>query len=608
MQHVKVIFKPDGLTASVHQGTSLLQAAQQAGVSLASPCGGIGRCGKCKVKLMPSGKEVLACQHPVHHELEVFVPLQSRLGRQQILHHGTGRSVRLEPIVRKVVVQSLSADITAACQQIQRALHERVGKVLPAPQVSSWFGERLAQAGDSHITAVLFEHDVFNACQNRAEVQYHLMDLEPGDTRSQLYGVAVDIGTTTLVATLVDLNTGQPAAVASCRNPQAPYGADVISRINYASDLQGADRLQQVIVEAINGLIGQVCQQAHIDRQSVYEVVTAGNTTMQHLLLHFPVRQLGQAPYHAWSVKAEDLPARSVGLAIHPRGMLHTIENIAGFVGSDTVAAAVAAGMEKIIAPTLLVDIGTNGEIVLGVGDKLWSASCAAGPALEGATISCGSPAQEGAIQRVLVENDRLEIDVIGGSAPVSICGSGLIDAVAVLLDLGVIDISGRFQDLQSIYPPLPGALAKRLVSQPEPAFVFSANGAANMVALTQRDIRQFQLAKAAIRAGIQLLCKQAQLAEHDLQQILLAGAFGNYIRRESALRVGLLPDVPLERVRFIGNAASAGAMMILTSRAARCLAAHLSQRIEYIEIAHQLEFHQVFSECLMFPEAKSSR
>ena len=325
---------------------------------------------------------------------------------------------------------------------------------------------------------------------------------------------------------------------------------------------------------------------------------------MNHLLLNFPVAQLGQAPYHAYSVAAHDKPAAEMRLKIHPAGQLHTIENIAGFVGSDTVAAALASGMDMLDAPTLLVDIGTNGELVLGTGNKLWAASCAAGPALEGAGILFGSPAQDGAIQRVLINDEDIDTDVIGGIAARSLCGSGLIDAVAVMLDLGIIEETGRFAEPATIVPPLPKAIAKRLTEYDgQPAFRFSAEGTPLPVVLTQKDIRQFQLAKAAIRAGIQLLCQAAELPEDKLVRILLAGAFGNYIRRESAVRVGLLPGPGVERIRFVGNAAGAGATMILISRHARELAAGLAQQIQYVEIAHQSAFQDAFSACLLFSE-----
>lgn len=601
MQHFTVRFLPDHRSVTIHHGTTLLEAAGQAGITLTSPCGGAGRCAKCKVQLLPGGKEVLACQCAVEHDLEVRVPEQSRLGRQQILQHGVGRAMPLEPLVRKVFVPGAWAGLEAFCANLSQTANSCVHTDFSAAEQNTLEAAGCAAAAGA--TAVLFETHAQTRCDGATSC-FRLAAIEPGDTTALLYGVAVDIGTTTVVASLIDLNTGKTAAVSSCGNPQSRYGADVISRIQMASTDDGAATLQQAILGGLDKLIGQAAESANIPRMAIYEVVAAGNTTMNHLLLRLPVVQLGQAPYHAYSLEACDKNAAEMMLSINPCGQLHTIENIAGFVGSDTVAAALAGGMDKIDAPTMVVDIGTNGEIVLGVGDKLWAASCAAGPALEGAGIAFGSPAQDGAIQRVLINETDIDIDVIGGTAVRSICGSGLIDAVAVLLDLGVVDETGRFVESEAIFPPLKKAIAARLTMYDnQPAFVFSPPGANDTVLLNQRDIRQFQLAKAAIRAGIQLLCEEAELPEDKLSRILLAGAFGNYIQRESAVRVGLLPGPSVERIRFIGNAAGAGASMALTSRHARKLATHIARHTTYLEIAHQARFQDAFSMCLLFPE-----
>ena len=339
-----------------------------------------------------------------------------------------------------------------------------------------------------------------------------------------------------------------------------------------------------------------------------------GNTTMNHIFLKLPVVQLGQAPYKAFSLDAKDLSPQKLALQINPAGNIHTVENIAGFVGSDTTAVALAVDIDSADEMTLAVDIGTNGEIVLGTADKLYAASCAAGPAFEGARISCGSRAMEGAIQAVVINEADLDLDVIGNRPPYSICGSGLIDAVAVLLDLGIIDTTGRFVEPEKLPANLPPAIRSRIVKHNnQPAFVLAerratpapsgVEGSDERLLLTQQDIRQVQLAKAAIRAGIKLLQKKIGLEDDDIKQVLLAGAFGNYIRRESALRIGLLPNVPLERIHFIGNAAASGAEMILVSRQCRTQAKKLARKIQYLEIAHEEKFESVFTDSMSFPD-----
>jgi uncharacterized 2Fe-2S/4Fe-4S cluster protein (DUF4445 family) len=326
---------------------------------------------------------------------------------------------------------------------------------------------------------------------------------------------------------------------------------------------------------------------------------------MNHIFLKLPVVQLGQAPYKAFSLDAKDLSPKKIALQINPAGNIHTVENIAGFVGSDTVAVALAVDINSAQDLTLVVDIGTNGEIVLGTADKLYAASCAAGPAFEGARISCGSRAMEGAIQAVVINEADLDLDVIGNCPPYSICGSGLIDAVAVLLDLGVIDTTGRFVEPEKLPTNLPPAIRSRIVKHNnQPGFVLTERRAPSdeRLLLTQQDIRQLQLAKAAIRTGIKLLQKKIGLEDDDIKQVLLAGAFGNYIRRESALRIGLLPDLQLERIHFIGNAAASGAQMILLSRKCRTQAKKLARKIEYVEIAHEEGFESVFVDSMLFP------
>jgi uncharacterized 2Fe-2S/4Fe-4S cluster protein (DUF4445 family) len=322
---------------------------------------------------------------------------------------------------------------------------------------------------------------------------------------------------------------------------------------------------------------------------------------MNHTFLKLPLDSLGRAPYNAYSLDAHDLPAADLALQIDPRANVHAVENIAGFVGSDTTAVALAVDVDSADQMTLVVDIGTNGELVLGTKHKLYAASCAAGPALEGARIICGSRAVDGAIEAVFVNDDDIDVDVIGSHPPHSICGSGLVDAVAVLLDLGIIERSGRFVEPAKLKTSLAPAVFARLTEHDrQPAFILAQTDS-QKVFLTQRDIREVQLAKAAIRAGTKLLQQKLNLADDDIKQILLAGAFGNYIRKESAVRIGLLPNVPIERIHFVGNAAGSGAQMILLSAKFKEHARKLARKIEYVEVAHEPDFESVFADAMAF-------
>jgi uncharacterized 2Fe-2S/4Fe-4S cluster protein (DUF4445 family) len=418
-----------------------------------------------------------------------------------------------------------------------------------------------------------------------------------------ILGLAIDIGTTTVVAKLIDMADGRCLATEATVNPQTRYGDDVISRIHYGQSEAGLVEMQRVIVDAINDLIDRLCRAAGAEAESIHEACVVGNTTMNHILLRFPVTQLGQAPYRAHSVAAHDVPASELGLNVNPDGIVHTVENIAGFVGSDTTAVALAVEMDRLAEATLAVDIGTNGELVLAVGGRLYAASCAAGPALEGARIKHGSRAAEGAIEAVVIDDGDVALDVIGSAPARSICGSGLIDAVAVLLELGVVDATGRLLNAEEAQDRCSKATMARLLEiDGQGAFCLALDERTGQpaVVLTQKDIREVQLAKGAIGAGIQLLLRKSGIEAGQLDSLLLAGAFGNYIRPRSAVRVGLLPNVPLDRIHFVGNAAACGAEMILVSQERRDRAAALADRIDYVEIAHEQQFSEVFAESML--------
>lgn len=456
----------------------------------------------------------------------------------------------------------------------------------------------------------LFESRILeHGIDRQVKVAPSILEKKPelAKTAGKVFGAALDIGTSTVVAKLIDMSDGRCAATAATDNPQIRFGDNIISRIAYGETEGGLDKLHKMLIESINKLIGRLCEKGGIKRSDIYEVTAAGNTAMSHIFLKFPVRSLGQAPYKAYCLEAQDRAAKEMGIDINPAGSVHTIENIAGFVGSDTTAVALAVEMEKMDQMTLVVDIGTNGELILGTKDKMFAASCAAGPALEGARINQGSRAVNGAIERVLLKDGDIELDIIGaerGAAARSICGSGLIDAVAVMLDAGMIEATGKLVKKEQVSSKVPDDIADRIIEQDgQPGFVLARNTNNNCrpVILTQEDIRETQLAKAAIGAGIKLLQKKMGVADGDIEQVLLAGAFGNYIKRESAKRIGLLCDVDIEKIHFVGNAASVGAQMVLVSSECRSLVVELVKKIEYVEIANEPDFQAVFADSLMF-------
>ncbi len=414
-----------------------------------------------------------------------------------------------------------------------------------------------------------------------------------GRTGAPVLGAALDIGTTTVVAFLLDLRNGRQLAAASTMNPQASFGGDLISRLHAVlDDPDNGRRLRDLIVTAVGRLITRCCRQAGRDPARVFQVSVAANTCMHHLFLGLDASVLAASPFAPVVAAGLDLTAADVGLPIHPQGRVYLLPNVAGFVGADTVAGVLASGLADGPDWRLLLDIGTNAEIVLGRRGRLLTCSAAAGPAFEGGNISCGTLAREGAVSHVRWEDGRMRAETVGGSPPVGLCGSGLLDAVRVLLELGVVAPSGRLEP--PVRWPAPARAGVRW-SDP-PGGVLLAEGESPVV-LTQRDIRELQLAKGAVRAGCELLLQRAGIGPGDLAEVLLAGAFGNYLDPRSVLALGLVPPVAADRLRSIGNAAGAGARLALLQRAARDQAAALREEMEYVELSLQPGFQDAFAE-----------
>ncbi|MBW8016316.1 MAG: DUF4445 domain-containing protein [Planctomycetes bacterium] len=590
MADYKVIFEAQNKEVRVPAGATIHEAAAQAGIILSTVCGGGGTCGKCIVKILPEGCDVLACQYFVHEDITVTVPFADRHFEQRKIAQQTKLEVDAIPSVSKVFLKESPQSL----DQLKRILKDM------APDVHILVPDSI----NDIIPSVDSDQGVTVFYRSPHEDVVEVLSLESGDTTGSLYGVAVDIGTTTVVLKLFNLIDASPLATAGAANPQISRGDDVISRITYASTDEGLKDMHETIVNCLNSLIDKVCHEAKVGKTAIYEMCVAGNTTMNHLFLKLPVKQLGEAPYKAYSLEAHDINAAQISLNINPAANVHTIENIAGFVGADTTAAALAVDMDRVEKMSLLVDIGTNGELVLGTKDKLYAASCAAGPALEGARIAQGSRAIAGSIEGIEIGPEDILLEVIGGGVAKSICGSGLIDAMAALLDLGIVDQTGRFLNADELAGKLPPLILARITTvNKAPAFILAdnADNDSSPVLFTQKDVRETQLAKAAIRAGIVFLQKKIGVTDDQIDQILLAGAFGNYIDRKSAVRIGLLPAVGMDKVHFVGNAAATGSQMVLINNDCRKRAGELVKNIEYVEIANEMEFQMVFADALMF-------
>lgn len=594
---------------TVEEGATLLEAAARAGAAVEGNCGGKGTCGKCKVRLTKkssteptetekkllseeeiAGGWVLACQRKVTGNLTAEVPGQSDAFRRKISLTEDDGAIEAEPAIKALEltvdppsVQDQTADLERLLKKLPEGLHCSRRLLTSLPQ-------QLRREKFS-VTAVL-----------GAE---RLIAVEPGYTSAHLYGVAFDIGTTTIMGSLHDLNSGKALAIGAATNPQNVFGADVISRITYASSSGGLEKLQRKVIEALNGIIEELVGEAGIDRDKIYEAVAVGNTTMSHLFLGVDPTYLAPAPFIPAYQRPEILEAAEIGLAINPGGQVVVLPNIAGYVGSDTLGVILATGLEQRRDRCAVIDIGTNGELALAAEGRILTCSTAAGPAFEGAQIKHGMRAADGAIEAVKIVGDKLTLKVIGGTAPRGLCGSGLIDAAAELLKAGVIEPSGRLANPETTGRKLPSPLSSRLrPGKGGFGFLLAGSGegtSGKEVLLTQPDIRELQLAKGAIYAGLQVLLQEAGLEESDLDQVLLAGAFGNYIRKESAREIGLLPSIPLEKIAPVGNAAGRGARMALVSRSERARAFALPDLVEHVELSARADFQEAFIKALPF-------
>ncbi len=534
----------------------------------------------------------LACRSVLSADAVVNIPEATMRKDSKFLLHGIMREVALAPAVSKVRV-----DVPEPTLEDQRADGDRVlaalaeaGHPVTATREALQSIPAALRDGAWSVTAVIAGDD--------------LLAVEPGDTTESLYAAAFDIGTTTVVGMLLDLTTGRETAVAARTNPQVSYGDDVVSRISFAGADTGLGKLHSAIIGCVNDILAELEKSSEVPLSSVYHAVLCGNTAMNHLFLGIDPTFVAQAPYVAAIRESVTAPASALQLAINPAGRVTTLPNVAGFVGGDTVAMMLAADYAHNSTLRLAIDIGTNGEIVLGNADRLLAASAAAGPAFEGARIRHGMRAASGAIESVRIEDGRLVATTINDEPAVGLCGTGLIDAVAALLDAGLIDQTGRLlgpDEVGGASDDLRSRLGQNDIGWHFEIATPERDGAARKVILSQRDVRELQLAKGAIAAGIRILMNEFGVTESDLDEVLLAGAFGNYIRRESALRIGLLPAVPLEKITQIGNAAGTGSKLVALDSRLLAEANDYSNTARYLELAGRLDFQMIFAEAMLF-------
>ncbi len=598
IQH-KVDLEPVGLRTLIEPGMTLLDAARRAGVEIVAVCGGVGACGKCRVRLVRgeltphtpveartfSASELaaghrLACQARPLGDVKIDIPPASLSTPQRLQVEGQESEVAVDPVVQPVdvtVVQATLHDLRSDTVRLTDALAEQD---IPRP----FFGQPVLR----DLSRRLREQDwsvrlALRRSNHRAEA---VGVLHP---EQALLGLAVDIGTTKMAAYLLDLATGHTLAKGGLMNPQIAYGEDVVSRIAYANrHPDGRHLLQTRLIESLNDLINQLCHEAGATYEQIVEAVVVGNTAIHHFFAGLPVRQLGEAPYVAAVTEPLDICACHLGLKLASGAKVYLPPNIAGYVGADHVAMLLATDAWRAQKPTVALDIGTNTEISLAANGQLFSCSCASGPAFEGAHIHAGMRAAPGAVEYVQIWEDSVHVQTIGGKPPVGICGSGILDVVAGLRAAGIVQRTGRFQPDHPRIVPWEGGGAFLLAPATD-----TGNG--NDLLVTRRDVNEIQLAKGAIRAGVEVLLQEAGLMAQDIDTFIVAGAFGTYLDLESAIHIGMFPPLSLERFRQVGNAAGTGARQMLISSEQRRLAAQIGARVRYVELTIHSGFTPVY-------------
>lgn len=579
----KITIASHNKTIMADENDSLADKIQEAGIALSAYCNKKGLCGKCFVEIKEAnlpplnekeeffieqkGLELdsrIACLYKIRSDLTIRIPEESIMKETLVLQTGIKSSIPLNPAVKKydlklkrpkIGLPYSSLELLERCLRIRRL-------TIPLPLLKALPG--ILERSRSHITAAVY---------NDREI----LDIGPKDTVSKNFGIAVDIGTTTVVVELVDLNTGESVDSAMANNSQMKYGSDVVSRISYAfQNKKNLAQLKNSILETVNGMIDQILDRNEVSHSNIYEIVIAGNTPMNHFLMGIPVKSLAVSPFHSVFTCLPELSSRDLGFRINRNGKAYIVPNIKSFVGGDISAGLAASDLDRREGNYLYIDLGTNGEIVLKAKDKFIATSTAAGPAFEGMNISCGMLALPGAIYKADVRDDVI-LHTIKNKPAKGICGTGLIDLISIFLENDMINPNGKIMD---------NARKIRITDD---------------ISITQKDVREMQLAIAAIKSGIRMLLLKNRLKIQQLDGIFIAGAFGNYLNIENTMKMGLLPQIDERKVIFIGNASLAGAKALLLSSRARKEIEALVKKIRFISLAADPLFQGYFIRALEF-------
>jgi uncharacterized 2Fe-2S/4Fe-4S cluster protein (DUF4445 family) len=605
--NVTVNVEGKAIEVKVDSGKNILQFLNENSFIVESPCGGNGKCGKCKVKtegMLEAANENerellgdelinqgyrLACSNQISSDIHIY--LQKEEKKAKIMTSGKQRNIELTPIVTKELVKLEEPTLEDQTSDLERVISKSKGAYFESNLDFIRQIPNVLRSNDFTATLVYFQNT--------------LISVESGDTRANIYSVGVDIGTTTIAAYLLDMATGKRIDVYSILNPQRKYGADVLSRIDFASQSEeNLNEIHKVIVDCINIAVQSLCMNNKIMHSDIYVISFVGNTTMMHLLMKLPSRNIAVAPFIPTSTIMHKFKASDVGIKINEFGYAVIFPSISGYIGADTVGAILSSGLYTEEKPTLLIDLGTNGEIVLGTGQKMYACSTAAGPAFEGANIHHGVGGIPGAIDKVQI-GDTLQYTTIDNNKAIGLCGSGLIDVIAGLISIGIIDETGRIVDTEEIEGPISEEIKSRIIEK-DGKYIFlvveaEKTNTGEDIIITQKDVRELQNAKAAVAAGIRILVKNAGIEMKDVNKIYLAGGFGSFIKIESAVKIGLLPNSLAGRIESIGNAAGMGAVEGLLSKSMLDMTDNIKSKMNYIELSSRKDFVDEYIECMMF-------
>lgn len=588
-------------------GSNLMECLLNEGIMQSTECSGLGVCGKCAV-LVHSGELALDADSEASDEPRddgKVLACRSLVKEDVIIEISAGQ----DDVERKVRLPKLQGENKFTDAQVTKKFIQMTGPTLR--DQASDLDRVLAQIGKNRRVALSVLPTLpgllrsANFAVTATMVDDELIAVEPGDTSNRNYGFILDIGTTTIAVYLVDMHCGDVLDAEGAANPQRAFGSDVLSRISAASVEDGRLRdMQAVTVEAVSRSMRRLLGQHDLEETNVYSVVVVGNTTMSHLFLGVDPKNLATAPFIPCYRTRTTIKGCQIGLPMHPEGVVHVLPNISGYVGSDTIGVAMATKPWELPGYSLAVDIGTNGEIILGYKGWVLACSAAAGPAFEGCHIHNGMRAGEGAIESVRFEDDHVHLGVIGETAPQGLCGSGLIDVVAELLRVGLLDARGRLADEKT--PAFARPLGSRLRvcnDMREFVLVFAKDtGNGQDIVITQKDIRELQLAKAAIAAGIAILMREVKIEAAQIDRVFLAGAFGNYLDRKNAVAIGMFPGIPVEKIFPVGNAAAEGAGLCLLSVGQRKTADRIAAFVKPVELSARTDFNDQFVREIGFP------